>query len=126
MGTPHLNRVGSSSRVHIKQSDWFFFIGALVAIPVWYFTNDPLSAVIIITVIDAVAFIPTIRKAYAHPETENGWSYALSSIKFTIAICALSTFSWTTVLYPVSLVVANSIFVLMLGWRYYLRRNATV
>ena len=109
--------LGVSSRIFITKSDWIFFIGALLSIPVWYVTGDPLWSVIIITIIDAVAFVPTFRKAYFHPDTENASTYALSGIKFIFSLLALGTFSMTTALYPASLVIANLVFVAMLLWR---------
>ena len=109
--------LGASSRVFIAKSDWIFFISALLTIPIWYFTGNPLWSVIIITLVDAVAFAPTFRKAFSHPETENGWTYTLSGLKFVISLFALESFTWTTALYPISLVIANLSFVLMLVWR---------
>ena|SRR3989344_5291221 len=109
--------LGASSRVLIAKSDWIFFIGALLTIPIWYFSGNPLWSVIIITIIDAVAFAPTFRKAFLNPETENGWTYTLSGLKFVVALFALESFTWTTALYPASLVIANLIFVAMLVWR---------
>lgn len=109
--------LSASSRVFITRSDWVFFIGALLTIPVWYFTGNPLWSVILITVIDAIAFAPTVRKAFIYPETENGRTYALSGLKFIIGLFALESFTWTTALYPASLVVANFAFVAMLLWR---------
>ena len=107
----------ASSREFISKSDWVFFVGALVTIPIWYLTGNPLWSVIVITVVDFVAFVPTIRKAFSHPETENGWTYTLSGLKFIISLFALGSFTWTTALYPSSLVLANFAFVLMLLWR---------
>jgi hypothetical protein len=109
--------LGASSRIYIAKSDWIFFLSALIAIPIWYFTGSPLWAVVIITVIDAVAFAPTFRKAYFHPQTENMWTYLFSGIKFVFGIAALQTISITTVLYPLSLVFANGAFVAMSLWR---------
>lgn len=106
--------LGASSREYIARSDWIFFVCALLAIPVWYFSGNPLLAVIIITITDAVAFAPTFRKAFLHPKTENGWTYALSGLKFVVSLFALQSFTWTTALYPASLVVANLAFVSML------------
>jgi len=37
-------------------------------------------------IIDAVAFVPTFRKAYFHPDTENASTYALSGIKFIFSL----------------------------------------
>ncbi|MEK7185035.1 MAG: hypothetical protein AAB726_00215 [Patescibacteria group bacterium] len=107
---------GPSSRLFITKSDWFFFVGALLAIPPWYFTGDPLWSVVIITIVDAVAFVPTFRKAYFHPETENISTYALSSLKFVFGILALEAFTISTTLYPASLILANGIFIAMVMW----------
>lgn len=114
--------LGASSRVFIAKSDWVFFILALLTIPIWYFSGNPLWSVILITVTDAVAFAPTFRKAFFNTETENGWTYALSGLKFVISLFALGSFTWTTALYPASLVLANLAFVIMLVWRKQLRK----
>ena len=109
--------LGASSRIYIVRSDWYLLIATLISIPIWYFSGDPLFAVILITIIDAVAFAPTFRKAYFHPETENTNTYALSGIKFIFAIFALENITIVTALYPLSLVVANGAFVAMMLWR---------
>ncbi|MSU74268.1 hypothetical protein EXS57_00640 [Candidatus Kaiserbacteria bacterium] len=114
--------LGASSRVFIAKSDWIFFTSTLLTVPIWYFTGNLLWSVIIITIIDLVAFIPTFRKAFFNPETENGWTYALSGLKFVVSLFALENFTWTTALYPMSLVIANLAFVLMLVWRKYSRK----
>lgn len=98
----------------ITKSDWVCLTGALLAIGVWPFTDTPLLSVILITLIDALGFIPTFRKAYKKPHEETLQTYALSAIKFAIAIVALSNYSIVTILYPASLVVMNSLFVCML------------
>ena len=109
--------LGASSRIYIQKDDWLLFAFTLLAIPVWYFTDSPLWAVILITVIDAVAFAPTFRKAYYHPQTENAWTYLFSGAKFVVGIFALESFTTVTVLYPASLVLANGAFVAMVMWR---------
>jgi len=108
----------SSSRIFIAKSDWFFFAAALFAILPWYITGNPLWSVIIITVIDALAFAPTFRKAYLHPETESALAYSLQGSKFVFGILALQTFSVITVLYPASLVLMNGAFVFMMLFRH--------
>jgi len=104
----------ASSREFISKSDWVFFICALLTIPIWYLTGNPLWSVIVITIIDFVAFVPTIRKAFFKPETENAWTYLLSGLKFVISLFALERFTLTTSLYPASLVLVNFAFVLLL------------
>ena len=95
-------------------ADWLCLAGCILAAVLWLVTNDPLTAVVLITLIDAIAFIPTIRKSYSSPESEPAFTYALSGLKFVIGIAALEQLSLLTVLYPASLVLANGGFVLML------------
>jgi len=101
----------------ITKSDCYSFVGALAAIPLWYITKDPLWAVILVTIIDALAFYPTFRKSYYKPNEETMITYTLSGIKFIIALMALERFTVTTALYPLSLVIMNGAFVIMLLWR---------
>ncbi|MEN9390070.1 MAG: hypothetical protein RLZZ283_170 [Candidatus Parcubacteria bacterium] len=109
--------LGASSRLYITSIDWFYFAGALAAIPLWFFTSNPLLAVLLITLIDAIAFAPTFRKAYYNPETESLWQSSLASVKFAFGLAALSTITLSTALYPASLVLMNAIFFLMILWR---------
>lgn len=109
-------------RKNIAKVDWIFLGGALFSLVLWGITEDPLLSIILISIIDAVAFAPTFRKAYKDPSTETLSTFLLSGIKFVFAIGALESYSVTTVLYPASLVSANFIFVGLL----IVRRRAIV
>ncbi len=87
--------------------DWITLTAALVAILLWFTTNDPLSSVIILSVTDLIGSIPTVRKSIAHPEQETAKAYAMHGIKFAIAILALQAYSLTTWLFPATLGIAN-------------------
>lgn len=102
---------------NITRFDWACLAGAFVAMGLWALTKTPLFSVILITLIDALGFAPTFRKAFYKPQEETAITFSLSAIKFAIAIAALENLSIVTVLYPASLVVANSLFVLMLFLR---------
>lgn len=93
--------------------DWSSLIAAFAAMLLWKLTNDPLIAVILVTLTDALGFFPTFRKAYHKPHEETIITFAISSIKFAIAIIALSSFSIATCFYPASLVLMNGVFVVM-------------
>lgn len=99
---------------NITRSDWACLIGAFGAMGIWTITDSPLLAVLLITLIDALGFIPTFRKAFHKPQEETVVTFVLSSVKFVVAIAALTNFSVVTVLYPASLVVMNGLFVVML------------
>lgn len=94
-------------------ADWLCLGGCMVGLALWAITGDPLAAIILITVIDMLAFAPTFRKSYSKPYTEPAFTYTLSGLKFVVALFALHELSATTVLYPASLVLTNGLFVAM-------------
>ncbi|MCC6954484.1 MAG: hypothetical protein IT290_10225 [Deltaproteobacteria bacterium] len=101
----------------ITRGDCVSLSFALLAIPLWVVTNEPLLAIILVTVIDAVGFYPTVRKSWTKPWEETALTYFGSSVKFFLAILALEQYSVTTVLYPLYLVVSNLMFVALVLWR---------
>lgn len=103
----------------ITLSDWLCLGGAALALVIWYFTSSLFWSVILITAIDALGFIPTIRKSYSKPYEETLSTYAISGFKFVISIIALNEINIITALYPASLVLANWLFIIML----YVRRK---
>lgn len=97
--------------------DWICFASALVGIVLWRLTNDPLGAVIIVTIADFLAFAPTFRKAYVRPHEETVSLYAMSAVKYIISIMALTTFNLTTALFPVAITAFNVAIVLFIVLR---------
>lgn len=88
-------------------------LAALFGIGLWVLLNNPLYSVIVVTIVDAVGFIPTYRKAYKKPREETIKMYALSGTGFGISLLALQAVNLTTVLYPASLILTNWLFVIM-------------
>lgn len=105
---------GRGTQRDIVLVDWLSLAGAALALVLWGVTDNPLTAVLLITVIDALAFVPTFRKSYRRPWEETAVTYSLSGLKFVIAIFALEQLTPTTWLYPASLVLMNGLFVGML------------
>jgi hypothetical protein len=104
----------------ITRLDWLFFIIALSAIPFWYITSNPLWAVVLLTIIDAIGYFPTFRKAYIKPFEEQLLLYILMALRNFISMTALEHYSLTTVLFPATFSVMNLVFVGMV----FLRRKA--
>lgn len=98
----------------IRPFDWFCLISALLSLIPWLLTNDPLVSVILITIIDALGFLPTVRKSYKKPHQETLVTFMLSIIKYSLVVIALQKYTAVTVLFPLSLVVMNALFVGML------------
>ena len=98
----------------ITKSDWYALFGAMVALAVWAATNNPLWSMVLLTVIDMVAFYPTFRKGWMKPYEDMATVFSLSAIKHAIGVMALENYTITTTLFPASLVFTNVAFILML------------
>lgn len=106
----------------ITRTDWGFFITSLATLPIWFLTANPLWAVVILTLADLIAFIPTIRKAFQNPYQENATFFTLSALRNLLVLFALEHYSLTTALFPAAIGLACLLFALMLVYR---RRGST-
>jgi len=102
---------------YITKVDFVALAGAGLGIVLWRITHNPLLATIFVTLADACAFIPTFRKAFHKPNEETLFEYSTSAVKWGLSIFPLGSLNLTTVLYPASLVITNSIFVIMTSVR---------
>lgn len=98
----------------IRPFDWFCLMSALLSLIPWFLTNDPLISVILITAIDALGFLPTVRKSFKRPHQETLVTFLLSILKYSLVVIALQKYTLVTVLFPLSLVIMNALFVGML------------
>jgi len=99
---------------NITLGDKIALTGALLALPCWYVTRDPLTAVILISLIDVVGYYPTFRKSYQKPCEELIYIYALGTIINVVTILAMENFALVTWLYPATVAIANAALALML------------
>jgi hypothetical protein len=101
----------------ITRGDKISLFAALIAIVPWVMTDNPLWSVILISLIDVIAYYPTIRKSWYKPFEENLTSYAIGGIKFGLSIVALDNFTIVTTLYPAVIVIANIFLISICLWR---------
>lgn len=98
----------------ITRSDKINLAAALLAIIPWLLIGNPVFSVVLISIIDFLGFMPTIRKSWHKPHEETLIHYILAGLKFALAIVALENYTLTTILYPATLVAANLFFAIML------------
>lgn len=103
--------------ISITRLDRLFFSAALLSIPCWYFTSNPMWAVILLTTIDLLGFGPTIRKAYDHPYEESLLFIFMFFLRNTFALLALESYSLTTVLFPLSICVVCLFLCTLISYR---------
>ena len=87
--------------------DWLSLCGALLSLVFWRLTNDPLAAIVLVTLTDALASVPTFRKSYMRPYEETPAIYAIGVVAFSLGLLGLTSFTLTTALFPSYVIVAN-------------------
>lgn len=108
----------------ITKTDWVFLVVALSALPLWFFTANPLWAVVILTLVDLLGFGPTLRKAYIEPHRESAAFFAGAALRNLLVVLAVETFSLTTVLFPATVGLACvAVALLLVGRRRQLARR---
>lgn len=108
-------RLGS---YNVRRIDGFCLAAAVVAGAAWVVTDDPTISVILVTLIDTVAFIPTMRKSWNKPHEETILNNLTSAAKHFLSIVALTSISVTTALFPAVVGCMNlMMFVVLTGRR---------
>lgn len=95
-------------------ADWLALFGALLALISWVITKTPTLAAILVSITDALALVPTIRKSYHKPYDETLISYFIGGLQFAISLFAIQSYSIATTFYPASIALINWSFTLML------------
>ena len=98
----------------IVAMDWVFLALAASALPLWFFTDSALSAVIILTIVDLLGFGPSVRKAIDQPWEENATFFGIGAVRNVFVLFALGNYTWTTVLFPAAVGLACMIFVVVI------------
>lgn len=98
----------------ITRLDTVFLISSFVALFLWLIVKQPVLSVILVSSIDLLGFVPTIRKSWNKPYSETLFTYELNAFRHGISLLALQQYSIVTWLYPGSWVLANALFSIIL------------
>lgn len=92
---------------NINKFDLYCLILALAILIFYMFTNDGLTSVIAVSIIDTIAFLPTYRKASQEPHSETLSLYVLATISYALDFLALQNYTLTTSVFILTSVVIN-------------------
>lgn len=105
------------SEITITRTDRLLFFAALAAIPLWVVANDPLWAVVLITVIELLGFGPTLRKTWSKPHSESMGFLAIMVARNMLILTALDQHTLITVLFPAVSAMACGLLIAIMAWR---------
>ncbi|MBX4187487.1 MAG: hypothetical protein KW802_04560 [Candidatus Doudnabacteria bacterium] len=80
---------------------------SLLALFLWWFTKEPAIAIIFAILSDGIAAVPTIIKAWSHPETETAAPYATGMFNALTGFAAISVWNFSQYAFPIYLLLAN-------------------
>lgn len=106
--------------IKFSKFDFTLLFGAFLGIVCWYFAENPLWTVLLISFVDFCGFLPTIFKSIRNPFQETLQTYILNGIKFLISILTLSKITLVSAFYPGFIIFTNTCFIVMV---LYLRRK---
>ena len=81
---------------------------SLIALVVWGVVDAPQWAILLAATGDGLAAIPTLRKAWTHPETETGLTYALGLLGTLLVIPAIPVWNIENSAFQIYLLVINT------------------
>ncbi len=77
-----------------EPNDYYLMAAAMIGIVLWAVTKNANLAIVFSLGADVLASLPTLVKAYKHPETESWLAYAVSAVGFGIGVLAIQVFSF--------------------------------
>ena len=101
----------------IVQKDVYMIALSLIALAMWLVANEPVISIILLTVSQIMAFVPTIRKTWHDPHSETISFYQISTVRHGLAIVALEQTNILTALYPAAWLVTNALIVAVIFYR---------
>lgn len=103
----------------ITHLDTISFILVLGIIPLWLWAKQDMISMMLALSIDALSFIPTIRKSFHKPWGENLLPYFAAGASFFVSIFLVQEKTLINIIYPIIICLVNFSFIIYI----ILRRN---
>ena len=82
---------------------------SLLALIVWAAVDSPRTAILLAATGDGVACLPTLRKAWRHPETETGITYLAGFVSVLLVIPSIPEWNIENAAFQMYLLIANAL-----------------
>lgn len=116
--------VNKESYWKLGRFDYVCALFSLLALILWAITSQPAIAILFAILSDAVAAIPTVVKAWKHPETENAGPFLSGLFTSSTAFTAITALRFSEIAFPIYLISINCVLVFsILRKRVHLRKT---
>jgi len=100
--------VGGAQRL-----DLFCLVGAILGVVCWVLTKNPQVALYLSMLASGFGFVPTIKKAYLHPETEDALAWSLSGVAAILNVLAISNWALYNYSYPLFMLLFDGMIAIL-------------
>ncbi len=94
--------------------DRYCVVSAMVGVLVWVASDSPFIALLSFLCIDFIGLLPTFRKSYLDPESEDIWAWVLAAIAGAVNLLAIERWEASIAVYPVYIAIGNSMIAALL------------
>jgi len=98
----------------ITKLDMWMLIWWVIALWLWWMVDNPLWAVILVSCIDTIWYIPSFRKTFVDPQSETLMSWIGYCISNIFIILSLAEYNLLTTLYISIALVCNIVMVIII------------
>lgn len=91
----------------LSRFDYACGVLSIIALSVWLGVHAPLVAILLLAVADLLATVPTIIKAWKHPETETLYTYFIGLFTASIIVPAIPVWNIENSAFQIYLIITN-------------------
>jgi len=107
-----------------QKLDILCLVGAFLGVVGWALTKNPHVALYLSMLASGCGFVPTIKKAYLHPETEDALAWNLAGVAAVLNVLAVSNWALYNISYPIFMLLFDGAIALLTVFPRLLRYQA--
>jgi len=111
IGTLILSLSGKYGTKDVTNFDKICLVLAILSILPWLLTKSVLWSVILATLIDLIAFFPTMRKTWNAPYSESLGSMYVDAVKHSLSIFSMGSYSLVNIIYPAGVLLTKFVII---------------
>lgn len=81
--------------------------GAAIGVFLWISTKNPLTALYLSIFVEILGFIPTFKKSYLYPQTENTLAWSIAIVAAFLNLFAINSLKPEIIIYPIYLLLGD-------------------
>jgi hypothetical protein len=109
--TLFLSLKGGYGTKDITNFDKVCLVLAIISILPWVLTKSVLWSVILATLIDLIAFFPTMRKTWNAPKSESLGSMYADAVKHGLSVFSMTNYSLVNIIFPASVLLTKFVII---------------